>query len=175
MRRCMVVTRGGFIREPNKYNIEAVRFQYAGVSFRSSLEATWAAFFDLAGMPWEYEPIQVPGWVPDFRLFGRFLCEVKPIVMTGFANVTTDYEWFRKALGDQQVLLFGDRPTNDALCCMASITAGQIAGRTVFYDPNAEFKMVSVSGDGGNHPMRGSAEWVWREAVANVRRMGCRL
>lgn len=36
--------------------------------FRSRLEARWAAFFDLAGWKWEYEPIDLNGWTPDFRI-----------------------------------------------------------------------------------------------------------
>jgi hypothetical protein len=30
--------------------------EYAGARFRSRLEARWAAFFDLCGWRWEYEP-----------------------------------------------------------------------------------------------------------------------
>jgi len=45
---------------------------YAGVEFRSRLEARWALFFDLIRLPWQYEAegFQVPsGWyVPDFFL-----------------------------------------------------------------------------------------------------------
>lgn len=55
---------------------------YRGVTFRSRLEATWAAFFDLAGWRWEYEPVDAEGWVPDFFLFGHegpLPVEVKPI------------------------------------------------------------------------------------------------
>lgn len=51
-----------------KYKISAHPTQYAGVNFRSRLEARWAAFFDLRGWRWEYEPIDLQGWVPDFRL-----------------------------------------------------------------------------------------------------------
>lgn len=39
---------------------------YNGVRFRSRLEARWAAFFDLVKWEWEYEPIDLQGWVPDF-------------------------------------------------------------------------------------------------------------
>ena len=82
--------------------LEAIQTTYAGVKFRSRLEARWAAFFDLAGWPWEYEPFDLHQWIPDFRLTGahRVLCEVKPIdfaplteaecgkaAMTGAANV----------------------------------------------------------------------------------------
>ena len=41
---------------------------YANVLFRSRLEARWAAFFDLIGWNWEYEPIDLEGWTPDFRV-----------------------------------------------------------------------------------------------------------
>jgi hypothetical protein len=53
---------------------------YKGVQFRSRLEATWAALFDLRGWDgkrdderngpyitsWEYEPMDLDGWTPDF-------------------------------------------------------------------------------------------------------------
>ena len=54
---------------------------YAGIRFRSRLEAKWAAFFDLVGWPWEYEPFDCDGWIPDFLLKGRcpVLIDVKPM------------------------------------------------------------------------------------------------
>ena len=51
-----------------QYNIKAHPTKYNGVQFRSRLEARWAAFFDLAGWEWEYEPIDLVGWSPDFKL-----------------------------------------------------------------------------------------------------------
>lgn len=48
------------------YRIKAHPTWYRGVLFRSRLEARWAAFFDLAGWKWEYEPFDLPGWSPDF-------------------------------------------------------------------------------------------------------------
>lgn len=62
---------------------------YAGTRFRSRLEARWAAFFDLAGWRWEYEPIDLSGWIPDFLVTfkkgdgngtSRALVEVKPVI-----------------------------------------------------------------------------------------------
>ena len=41
---------------------------YQGVRFRSRLEARWACFFDQAGWQWEYEPIDLQGWTPTFRV-----------------------------------------------------------------------------------------------------------
>lgn len=46
----------------------AIPTMYAGVQFRSRLEARWAAFFDLAGWRWEYEPFDLEGYIPDFRV-----------------------------------------------------------------------------------------------------------
>ncbi|MHA6690308.1 hypothetical protein [Devosia sp. A449] len=41
---------------------------YNGLAFRTSLEAQWAAFFDLAGWPWAVSPTPVGDWAPDFRV-----------------------------------------------------------------------------------------------------------
>lgn len=63
------------------YNIKAIPTVYNHVQFRSRLEARWAAFFDLAGIKWDYEPFDLEGWAPDFMLKGKTkaLVEVKPI------------------------------------------------------------------------------------------------
>jgi len=68
--------------------IEAVPTIYGGVRMRSRLEARWAAFFDLCGWTWKYEPRTLPGWVPDFELTTPaedfpVLVEVKPICWIG--------------------------------------------------------------------------------------------
>jgi hypothetical protein len=52
-------------------NIRAIPTTYQGVQFRSRLEARWAAFFDLLGWEWEYEPFDLKGWIPDFLLKGH--------------------------------------------------------------------------------------------------------
>lgn len=59
---------------------------YKGIKFRSRLEARWAAYFDLRddGLKWAYEPIDLPGWIPDFMLEIPgielpALAEVKPV------------------------------------------------------------------------------------------------
>ena len=60
--------------------MNAIPTKYAGVQFRSRLEARWAAVFDLLGWKWEYEPIDLDGYIPDFILqFEQpLLVEVKP-------------------------------------------------------------------------------------------------
>jgi hypothetical protein len=64
------------------FKVAAIPTMYAGVQFRSRLEARWAAFFDLLGWKWDYEPIDLAGYIPDFlvrRPLGElFLVEVKP-------------------------------------------------------------------------------------------------
>lgn len=62
-------------------SIPAIPTTYANILFRSRLEARWAAMFDLLVWPWEYEPLDLEFYIPDFVL--RFpsepvLCEVKP-------------------------------------------------------------------------------------------------
>ncbi len=58
----------------------AIPTTYAGVNFRSRLEARWAAYFDLTSMPWRYEPIDLAGYIPDFivGVGGLTLVEIKP-------------------------------------------------------------------------------------------------
>ena len=52
---------------------------YEHIQFRSRLEAKWAAFFDCCDWPWHYEPLDLPGWIPDFALGWKpTLVEVKP-------------------------------------------------------------------------------------------------
>lgn len=71
----------------------AIPTLYNGVQFRSRLEARWAAFFDLLGWRWTYEPVDLAGYIPDFFIelgapplyfaesgiySDKFLVEVKP-------------------------------------------------------------------------------------------------
>lgn len=72
-----------------KYAIKAHPTKYSGVMFRSRLEARWAAFFNVMGWEWKYEPVDLIGWSPDFYIEfpcghsecggkHRLLVEVKP-------------------------------------------------------------------------------------------------
>jgi hypothetical protein len=54
---------------------------YAGINFRSRHEATWAAFFDGLGLKWDFEPEDLDGYIPDFRINFKLhplLVEIKP-------------------------------------------------------------------------------------------------
>jgi len=53
--------------------MQAIQTRYKGHRFRSRLEARWAAFFDAAGIHWQYEPegyVLADGrsYLPDFYL-----------------------------------------------------------------------------------------------------------
>ena len=60
----------------------AIATKYRGRTYRSQLEARWAAFFDMVRWPYEYEPFPCAGWIPDFSIHGatNLLVEVKPFV-----------------------------------------------------------------------------------------------
>lgn len=63
--------------------IPALPASYAGVIFRSRLEARWAHYFDLIGLPWQYEPqgfaLEAGNYCPDF-LCHDYYVEVKPTI-----------------------------------------------------------------------------------------------
>ena len=67
------------------YTISHIPTEYNGRQYRSRLEAKWAAFFDLCEWKYEYEPIDLNGWFPDFALFdddgNMILVEVKPVTI----------------------------------------------------------------------------------------------
>jgi hypothetical protein len=97
-----------------EYTIKAYPTEYKGRTYRSRLEARWAAFFDLLGWEAEYEPMDFGSWSPDFliRNFGGsdVLVEVKPI--TEFSADVGD-KMIRGALGpaeDANLLLVGVSP-----------------------------------------------------------------
>ena len=96
---------------------------YADTVFRSRLEASWAAFFDLAGWRWQYEPYDLKGWTPDFLIEGAhpMLVEVKPIDWSlGGKAIEDNYSALAKAIehakaenwgeAEYEVLLLGTAP-----------------------------------------------------------------
>lgn len=58
--------------------IAAIPTTYRSIRFRSRLEARWACWMDKAHIDWSYEPVDMPGWIPDFRI-RNVLVEVKPV------------------------------------------------------------------------------------------------
>ena len=70
--------------------MNAIPTRYNGVQFRSRLEARWSAMFDLLEWQWEYEPIDLAGYIPDFILQfdSPMLVEIKPLL-------GRPYDWLR--------------------------------------------------------------------------------
>ena len=64
----------------DRYSVET---SYAAVTFRSRLEARWAAFFDRIGWRWSYEPYEGDRYLPDFAIHGPspLLVEVRPVMV----------------------------------------------------------------------------------------------
>ena len=73
-----------------RYTIQAKETAFAGIEFRSRLEARWAAFFNALRWSWVYEPLDLGVWSPDFLLRGAtsVFVEVKPI--TAFDSSVAD-------------------------------------------------------------------------------------
>lgn len=65
-----------------RYDIKAIETKFKGYTFRSRLEARWAATFELLGWEWDYEPVDFNGWLPDFAIYGHdtVYVEVKPVL-----------------------------------------------------------------------------------------------
>lgn len=106
--------------------IDAKPTIYAGVRFRSRLEAKWAQFFDTIELKWEYEPCRLDGWVPDFLVAGWWLAEVKPVPLTSMA-ITREAE-IQKAIRGHDTLLLGDGP-GDALGVLVRRIGGEVFSR----------------------------------------------
>ena len=98
------------------YTIPAIPTTYKGRNYRSRLEAKWAAFFDLCGWRYEYEPVDFNGWFPDFAIYGErirnpILVEVKPVKHEPF-----DIEERIGGVAHQykgELLVLGDGPWED--------------------------------------------------------------
>jgi hypothetical protein len=82
--------------------VRGIRTTYAGTRFRSRLEARWAAFFDLVGWEWTYEPFDIEGWIPDFLIHGD-----KPVLVE-IGPCASLFEYRQKA---DKPLRYRDRPT----------------------------------------------------------------
>lgn len=150
-------------------NMQAVNTFYNGLTFRSRLEAVWAAFFDAAGVEWEYEPGNVKGarWWPDFKVFGvdflgdqsDVLAEVKPVP---FDPIMVDPA-FGKALGPRWALMLGKAPANGFIGFMAR--RGDNGIQTICITLDSETGLYAAKiGD----PVSAAATNYWREAQGAV-------
>jgi hypothetical protein len=178
-----------------EYTIAAKPTVYKGRQYRSRLEARWAAYFDLLGWPFEYEPIDLGKWSPDFSIVGRpkpwhqILVEVKPI--TGWDRATArkmseaiesseDYDCHFLLLG---VSPFFDPTRNDvigwagvtgdyeAVWCEAEIGLDS-AGRLDINPTNTDFDMSTMVWGLPETARRFHTESLWTEAANLVQWKG---
>jgi len=94
------------------YDIKAVPTYYKGRLYRSRLEARWAVFFDLMKWPFEYEPVDLGEWSPDFRLtigHDDWLVEVKHPNLTSPEKIAIHQKMLR-ASNHSTYLLYLDEP-----------------------------------------------------------------
>ncbi|MCS7031801.1 MAG: hypothetical protein NZL92_09775 [Gloeomargarita sp. SKYG116] len=106
---------------------------YGGYQMRSFLEARWAAFFDLLGWQWEYEPADFGGYIPDFVLLGPapLLVEVKAeLSLAGLKRHQEKID--RYVPPEYEVLLVGVTPI---LWVQGFPVAGLLRGPTWGYAP----------------------------------------
>lgn len=54
------------MNKPEEYKKGINTIGPRGINFRSRLEARWAEFFIELGFEWDYEPIDLDGYIPDF-------------------------------------------------------------------------------------------------------------
>ena len=161
-----------------KYEIKSIPTTYAGVNFRSRLEARWAAFFDLCGWKWDYEPFDLDGWAPDFLIKGMaypVLVEVKPFDL-GLRITDEVSAAFEKAVAhrgeDRVVLLLGIGPVEDGI--VGSIIYEQATIANIYWELNAWNNHESIWREAGNlvqwkRDEQPSAVEIVRRAVNKVR------
>lgn len=95
------IVRRGVREEVNV--IKGIPTTYEGVNFRSRTEAAFAAFFERVGWNWEYEPVDLEGYIPDFIVrfpAGPLLLEIKgPVEEVALAESKVEVSgWNREAL-----------------------------------------------------------------------------
>lgn len=139
----------------------AIETTYRKFNFRSRLEAKWAVFFDLCKWKWSYEPIDLPGLIPDFAIGERpTLVEIKPFFAEGEWNEAIEKIVQSKYRKDVVLLgadptMFGERE------CQWSPQIGWLVqfdeGNSIVWDlhfgitaGNHEFGLCPMDGDWSN-------------------------
>ncbi len=90
-----------------------IRTKLFGIEFRSRVEARWAAFFTEIGWPWNYEPFDANGYIPDFVISGELplLVEVKAATtLAEYQAPVTKAVTALKGLWDHDILIVGASP-----------------------------------------------------------------
>jgi hypothetical protein len=135
------------------YEIVAKPTKYRGTLFRSRLEAKWAAFFDIIGWEWIYEPIDFKDWTPDFSVefhcghsecdgAHSFYAEVKPYdSVEAFKGHPAARNCWGSPYGKDGSLLLGVSPIVSGTTDFAHGAGGGSYGAEVF--TNWEMRLSS--------------------------------
>ncbi len=170
------------------YNIKAIPQIYNGVQFRSRLEASWAAFFDQLSWKWEYEPFDLDGWLPDFKISApidrssSLLVEIKPYDFSSDEKDVRDIsEKIFHAHQDETLLLglapFGEgigyllSPPSENNWCTGSPDIAVLNKNESHYDISAFYGSYAFRFSGeynGDHHLRyvdnNTIERLWKNA-----------
>lgn len=104
-------------QQSNPSDCIAIPTEYRGHRFRSRLEARWACFFDNCGWPWEYEPFDLDGYIPDFVLtfpHAPILVEVKPVLY--MAEFKEHWPKIKQSGWDHEAMIVGARIFKTRFC-----------------------------------------------------------
>lgn len=128
----------------------AIPTLYGGIRFRSRLEARWSFMFDRLGWRWEYEPVDLKGYIPDFVLqfpAGPMLVEIKPAFSVG--------ELIRSAASKIDQAGWTSANLNDAL-----ILGATVAPSSTCDDSVGALRQNPSWGEEANEAEWTSASWI---------------
>ncbi|HEY2529547.1 MAG TPA: hypothetical protein VGJ20_16640 [Xanthobacteraceae bacterium] len=146
-------------------SIAAIPAGYKGVQFHSRLEARWAAFFDLCRWKWDYEPLDLKGWTPNFLIetpYCPVFAGIKPVELRDpeTHELPFDCDLFKNAKEhwrDVQVLLLGREPYAHPYLCIG-----------VLLDPPKTIDREDLWVDVHNYFCTDDALYFWCEAGNRV-------
>jgi len=136
---------------------------YGGLQFSTRLEAQWAAFFDLAGWTWRYNPTALEDWRPDFVVSipcGHSECNDMHTLLVSVLDVASVAQ-----LSTHPALRHSYRVQFDGDSFRAD--AGALFGNT----PSASSWTMSHGAGGGTYDVPywvDDADRLWRQAAENV-------
>jgi len=155
--------------------IKALPSFYAGVKFRSRMEARWARYFDLIGVEWEYEPegyaLPSGNYCPDF--FCKF-SNSRGVPTSFFVEVKPDH--IGQRMVQQKLIELCQMTSEDVVCVVGnpSLKEHWCCSKPYNEEFAKEWCEVSISKAGlEKHGLYyGSSEWndeSWSDEASKMR------
>lgn len=141
--------------------VRGIPTTYNGTKFRSRLEGRWAAFFDLIGWRWIYEPFDTAHWIPDFLIQGAspLLIEVGPCDL--WSDYSTKAE---KAIAAfPPVNAYCERIDHDTCCHEDDFVVSTVPDRTSLVLGN--FPIVDSPVGPAAGLITSDGTWFWTDAA----------